>query len=477
MVSYGVDLTEDGERGSLSGTRSIGRKENMTAASSHASERFAQDPVMLLQSLIRFDTTNPPGNEAQCVEFIRGLLRDAGLEATVLAKSSLRPNLVARLKGRGSSPPLLLYGHVDVVTTANQAWQHPPFEARIVDGFLWGRGALDMKGGIAMMLAAVMRAGSEGLELPGDVVLAIVSDEEAGGDFGAKFLVEAHPHLFDGVRHALGEFGGFSFTIAGRRFYPIMVAEKQMCWLRGTVRGPGGHGAMPVRGAAMARLAEVIRRLERRRLPVHVTPTARLMFESIASALPATTAFVLRSLLNPRLTESLLRLLGSQGAAFDPLFHNTASLTVLKASDKINVIPSEISFEIDGRLLPGYHPDDMIAELGAVLGSQVELHLIRHDPCPAKPDMSLFQDLGAILREADPEGTPVPLLLTAVTDARFFSRLGIQTYGFLPMKLPTGFDFARTIHGTDERIPVDALEFGTAAILKAMQGYLPPSGG
>jgi acetylornithine deacetylase/succinyl-diaminopimelate desuccinylase-like protein len=227
----------------------------------------------------------------------------------------------------------------------------------------------------------------------------------------------------------------------------------------------------------MARLADVIRRLERRRLPVHVTPIARLMFESIASALPMPTAFALRSLLNPRLTDTLLRILGPQGAAFDPLFHNTASLTVLRGSDKINVIPSEVSFEIDGRLLPGYHPDDMIAELVAVLGSQVELHVIRHDPCPSEPDMRLFQALGDILRQADPEGTAVPLLLTAVTDARFFSRLGIQTYGFLPMMLPTGFDFARTIHAADERIPAGALEFGTAAILKAMQGYRPSPGG
>jgi len=438
---------------------------------SQAGRTFCENPAQLLQSLIRFDTTNPPGNEADCVGFINNLLRGSGVQTTVLAKTPDRPNLVARLKGRGGSPPLLVYGHVDVVTTANQAWQHPPFDGRVVDGFVWGRGALDMKSGIAMMVAALLRARAEGLEPPGDVVLAIVSDEEAGGDFGAKFLVENHADLFNGVRHALGEFGGFTFYIGNQRFYPIMVAEKQICWMRGTVHGPGGHGSMPVRGAAMARLARVIQQLERHRLPVHVTPVARLMFESIGPALPKLTGLGLRSLLNPQLTNTVLRLLGPQGLAFDPLFHNTVSVTVVRASDKVNVIPSEIGFELDGRLLPGFQPDDMITELRQILGAQVDLEVVRHDPCPAKLDMGLFATLGGILREADPDGTAVPLLLTAVTDARFFSRLGIQTYGFLPMQLPRGFDFTRTIHGADERIPVDALEFGTAAILKAMQRY------
>jgi acetylornithine deacetylase/succinyl-diaminopimelate desuccinylase-like protein len=180
---------------------------------------------------------------------------------------------------------------------------------------------------------------------------------------------------------------------------------------------------------------------------------------------------VLRSLLNPRLTDAVLRLLGSQGRTFDPLFHNTASLTMVRGSDKINVIPSEIHFQIDGRLLPGLRPADLIAELRQVLGGEVELEVERHDPGPAKPDMAFFDTLGGILREADPDGVPIPLLLTAVTDARFFSRLGIQTYGYLPMQLPKGFDFTRTIHGADERIPAATLEFGAAAILEAMRRY------
>jgi acetylornithine deacetylase/succinyl-diaminopimelate desuccinylase-like protein len=436
--------------------------------------RTLQDnPAQLLQRLIGFDTTNPPGNEAECVGFIRDLLADSGIETTLLSKAPGRPNLVARLKGRGMSPPLLLYGHVDVVTTANQAWQVPPFEGREVDGFIWGRGALDMKGGIAMMVAAFLRARAALQDLPGDVILAIVSDEEGLGDYGARFLVEAHADQFDGVRHAFGEFGGFTFYIAKKRFYPIMVAEKQVCWMKGTVHGLGGHGSMPVRGGAMAKLARAIGQLDRRRLPVRVTPGARLMFQSISSALPRPIGLVLRSLLHPALTNGVLGLLGSRGRTFDPLFHNTVSLTVVKASDKINVIPSEVTFELDGRLLPGFGPEDMIAELRQVIGPEVTLEVMRYDPCPAEPDMSLFATLGDVLREADPDGVPVPLLLTAVTDARYFSRLGIQTYGFLPMQLPEDFDFTRTIHGVDERIPVRALEFGASLIFKAMKRYRP----
>src|SRR5215204_4312029 len=201
-------------------------------------------PVEILQRLIRFNTTNPPGHEAECIAYIRGLLTEAGIESTIIEKTAGRPNLIARIQGAGKAPPLLLYGHVDVVTTQNQQWEHPPFEGQLIDGFVWGRGALDMKGGVAMMLAAFLRANAEGLQPPGDILLAIVSDEEVGGDDGAKFLVEHHAELFKDIRYAIGEFGGFSLNVGKQRFYPIMVAEKQVCWMKATVRGRGGHGSI-----------------------------------------------------------------------------------------------------------------------------------------------------------------------------------------------------------------------------------------
>ncbi len=428
-------------------------------------------PVELLQKLVRFDTTNPPGSEAECIDFINQILTRAGIDTKILAKSPDRPNLVARLPGRGEAPSLLLYGHADVVTTENQQWKHPPFEGRLAEDCIWGRGTLDMKGGIAMMVSAMLRARAGDVMPPGDVVLAVVSDEEAGGDFGARFLVAEHPEEFSEIRYALGEFGGFTFHVGGHRFYPIMVAEKQLCALKVTVRGPGGHGSIPVQGGAMGNLARLLHRLEGQRLPVHVTPAARLMFDGLASALGGLRGLIMAQLSNPRLSDVMLRLLGDRGRLFSPLLRHTVCPTMLRASEQINVIPSEVAVGLDGRLLPGFGPDDLIGELRFVVGNGAEIEVLRHDPGPAEPDMGLFDTLAGVLTETDPVGIPVPFLLAAVTDARFFSRLGIQTYGFLPMQLPMDFSFTETIHAANERIPVETLEFGAAAICRVLKRF------
>jgi acetylornithine deacetylase/succinyl-diaminopimelate desuccinylase-like protein len=430
-----------------------------------------QRPAELLQELIRFDTTNPPGNEGACIAHVDRLLREAGLETTILARNKARPNLVARLAGRGLVPPLLMYGHVDVVPTEGQAWTYPPFEGRLVDGWVWGRGALDMKGALATMLAALLRARAEGLVPPGDVLLALVSDEERLGHYGAGYLVEEHAALFQGIRYAIGELGGFTVHMAGRRIYPIMVAEKQTCSLRAIVRGPAGHGAFPIRGGAMARLARLLQKLDRRRLPVHVTPETRQMIEGFASALPFPQNVVLRLLLRPALTDHVLDALGAMGKTLDPLLHNTVSATGLRGSDSLNVIPAEVSVALDGRLLPGFGPEVMLAELGRLLGDEVQLELSCYEPGPAKADMGLYDTLAAILREADPQGTPSPLVIPGVTDARWFARLGIQTYGFTPLKLPAGLDFWTLIHAADERVPAAALDFGADAHYRLLQRF------
>ena len=432
-------------------------------------------PVELLQHLIRFDTTNPPGNETECVAYIQGLLAEAGLETVLLGRTPERQNLIARLKGRGEAPPLLLYGHADVVTTAGQRWTYPPFEGRIVDGYVWGRGALDMKGGLAMMVAAVLRARTEGLEPAGDVVLAVVCDEEADGDYGARYLVERHAEQFEGIRYALGEAGGFSIHAGRRRFYPIQVAEKQSCWLRVTVRGPAGHGSLPMRGGAMSQLARFLWRLEARRLPVHVTPAARQMVEAVAAELPFPAGAVLHRALKPALIGGVLRLWGKQGRLIEPLLRNTVNATMVRGGEKVNVIPAEIAVDLDGRVLPGYGPDDLIAEVRRVAGPEVEIALVSYDPGPAEPDMGLFDLLAGVLRRADPDGIPMPLMMTGTTDARFLSRLGIQTYGFTPMQLPADFDFSQVIHAADERVPVGAVEFGARVIYEVLRRYTDPT--
>jgi acetylornithine deacetylase/succinyl-diaminopimelate desuccinylase-like protein len=425
-------------------------------------------PVELLQRLLRFDTSNPPGDERECIDWIRGLLEGLGCEVRIVAREPARPNLIARLAGRGQSAPMLLQGHVDVVGARGQ-WRHEPFGGELHDGYVWGRGALDMKGGVAMMLAAFMRAKAGATPPPGDVILCLMSDEEAGSELGAEFLVREHPELFAGVRYAIGEFGGFTMEVAGRRFYPIMVAEKQVCWSRATLRGPAGHGSMPIRDGAMGRLGRLLARLDRRRLPVHVTTATRSMIETIAADLPPTLALPLRGLLVPQLTDRLLDVMGEHGRAFDPLLRNTISATIVEGGEKVNVIPDAISLTLDGRLLPGFAPEHLFAELRALTGVEMELEVLRHDPVAAEPDLGLFDTLAGVLAELDPRAKAIPMLLPGITDGRFFSRLGIQTYGFLPMQLPADLPFMKLIHAENERLPADAVEFGAAAIGRVLE--------
>jgi len=224
-----------------------------------------------------------------------------------------------------------------------------------------------------------------------------------------------------------------------------------------------------MRGGASAKLGKFLQQLDERRLPVHITSVPQQMIENLASKLSSTVGPLLRQLLDPAQTDSVLDAMGLQGQIFDPMLHNTVNVTIIRGGEKNNVIPSEIVVTLDGRLLPGFDPDDLLAELRQFAGDTVSLSVKGYDPGPAVPDMSFFDTLATILREADPEGTPLPMLMPAVTDGRFFSRLGIQTYGFLPMILPEGFNFSETIHAADERIPVAAMDFGANAIFEALR--------
>ncbi|MFN2234828.1 MAG: M20/M25/M40 family metallo-hydrolase [Anaerolineales bacterium] len=428
-------------------------------------------PIEILQALIRFDTTNPPGNEYLAINWARDFLANSGIECTLLAKDPNRPNLIARLKGSGSAPPLLLQGHVDVVTTAGQDWKVPPFSAEIQDNFIWGRGTLDMKGAVAMMLSAFVKAHHESANLPGDVILCLLADEEASGNFGAKYLVEEHAAIFKDVRYALGEAGGFSLEIMGKTFFPIMVAEKQICWTKITLHGAAGHGSMIHRGGTMAQLGKILQTLDKKRLPAHITKPVTEMIMGIAGGLSFPANVLLKQLINPIFTDRILNSMGGSGKLFEPLFHNTVNATIVHASDKINVIPAEVILELDGRLLPGLNPENMKQELWNLLGRKIDIEIVHHDAGPSEPDMGLFPVLSDVLRKRDPDGHPIPFVMMAVTDARFFSKLGIQTYGFTPMQLPSDFKFTELAHAANERIPIDAVDFGTQAIYEVLHRF------
>ena len=432
-------------------------------------------PTDLLRELIRFDTTNPPGNEAECIGFLNQLLQEGGLSTTLLAKDPNRPNLVTRLPGRGEAPALVLQGHVDVVTTANQTWKRDPFAAELIDGTVWGRGSLDMKSGVTMMTCAVLRAAAAGRKPAGDVILTIMSDEEAGSDYGARFLTERHPEQFEGAQYAIGEGGGSAQYMGDRRFYPLMVAEKQVCWLRTRISGPGGHGSTPLRDGAMARLGSILTTLNRSRLPVHVTPVMQQMLPALAEHAPDHLAVAALALLDKDRTDAQLDQMLADGLpqarSFDALLHNTVNATVVGGGIKTNVIPSEILLELDGRVLPGFTSDDLISELHVLLGDDLPFEIIRHDPGEAGVNMALFPLLKTVVEELDPDGVVIPSMVGGFTDGRMFSRLGIQNYGFLPMKLPPGTNFSATVHAADERVPVEALEFGLQAMSTIIERY------
>ena len=431
-----------------------------------------QRPDELLQNLIRFDTTNPPGNEAACVEYIAGLCHSLSISTQTYAKDPERPNLVARIKGEGRAAPLLLYGHVDVVSTANQDWQHPPFSGDIAEGMIWGRGALDMKGGVAMMTAAFLRAKAEGLALPGDVILCIVSDEEAGGEYGAAFLVEEHPELFAGVKYAIGEFGGFPIYIGGEKFFAVQVSEKTSCRMKVTFRGPAGHGSMPRRSQdnATYKLAKALEALNTYRMPVHITPAAENMINAIADGLGGEAETMLRKLLDPAHTDAVLDELGEMGRQFDAILHNTASPNIVRGGDKINVVPGQVEIEIDMRIVPGFDPEEALDEVRALVGERGEVELVQHRAVKGYLNMGLFDTMADILLEGQ-EARAVPLLISGGTDGRFLRELDIQTYGFLPMDLPADFNFMNTVHAANERIPPEAMHFGTDKIYQVLARF------
>ena len=430
--------------------------------------------VELLQRLIRFDTLNPPGDERECALWLKGLLDEHGVENRLLHPPGLpnRLNVVARVPGRGDAPPLLLQGHTDVVSVHGQRWSMDPFGGEIADGCVWGRGAVDMKGGLTMMLHTVLRAKYSENPPPGDIILAAVADEELGGRQGAAFLVHEHPELFAGVRHAFGELGGFTVHIRGHRFYPIMVAEKHICRIRVTFVGQGGHGSQIHKDTAMSRAARALRRMERRHPPFRLVEATRAMLEAMSEVLPRREAFALRRAMNPRSTGVALGFMGEKASKMlEPLCRDTISPTIIEGGVQENAVPSEVQILLDCRLLPGSTQSDIVRQVMSLVGENAEIKVERYEDGPPTVDMSLIPYLGGLLERADPGSKAIPYMVAGGTDAKWFHELGIDTYGFTPMRLPANMDFMGLFHGEDERIPVDALNFGTALMHKAVAGY------
>ncbi|HXM57050.1 MAG TPA: M20/M25/M40 family metallo-hydrolase [Candidatus Dormibacteraeota bacterium] len=390
------------------------------------------------------------------------LLRDADVETCVLAADPERPNLVARVPGRGDAPPVLLYAHVDVVPATGQRWSRPPFGGELADGCVWGRGAVDMKGGLAAMLAAVLRLREEGDAPAGDVVLAVVADEEAGGRVGARFLVERHRERFAGIRHAIGEDGGAALGMGDTvRFQPIVVAEKRACWLRATLRGPAGHASRAAEpGGAVAKVGRLLQALGPGLIGPHLTPPVDRMLAELQRVLPEPLAASARALrADPGDAPALAALPARDARYLRSVLNHTLNATVLRAGSKTNVVPAEATVELDGRILPGdFDTEGFLAEVTALIGEEAELEiLVEGERMPASPMGPFYERLVEVVGELDPEGVAVPMVTTASTDARLLAGLGIGCYGWLPLRTAPGAPYRDLLHAADERVPVDAL--------------------
>lgn len=421
--------------------------------------KATDEVVRICQDLIRIDTTNTgdlatTAGERAAAEYVATTLDEVGVEATIRESAPGRTSLVARIPGADQSrPALLVHCHLDVVPADASEWTVHPFSGEVRDGFVWGRGAVDMKDFDAMVLAVVRQWRRENRTPPRDIVLAFLADEEAGSRYGAHHLVDTEPELFEGCTEAVGEVGGFSFTVAAdRRLYLIETAEKGLDWLRLHARGRPGHGSMVHDDNAVTALSEAVARLGRHRFPITLTPTVRTLLEEVAVALGIE--------LDPDDPEPTIAKLGNLAAIIGATIRNTANPTRLAAGYKENVIPSRASATIDCRTLPGQH-ELFLEQLREVVGPDLEIeHVVRQPPLETTFDGPLVDAMVAALRAEDSGAYPVPYMLSGGTDAKAFAKLGIRHFGFTPLRLPADLNFSALFHGIDERVPVDGLEFG-----------------
>ena len=425
---------------------------------------LAQDEVVGLASeLIRIDSTNTGDpstvvGERAAAEWVAEKLSEVGYETTYVESGAKgRGNVIARLAGADRSRgALLVHGHLDVVPADPSEWSVHPFSGAVQDGYVWGRGAVDMKDMVAMSLAVARRFKRDGIVPPRDIVFAFLADEEAGGFFGAKWLVENRPELFEGVTEAISEVGGFSITLKDdARAYLVETAEKGIRWLTLRVRGTAGHGSMIHRDNAVAKLAEAVTKLGNHRFPLVVRPSVREFLDGVTEI--TGWDFPEEDL------EGAVGKLGALSRMIGATLRDTANPTMLSAGYKANVIPSVAQATVDCRILPG-REEAFDRELAELLGPDVEREWVGLPPVETTFDGALVDAMAASITAEDPGARVLPYMLSGGTDAKSFQQLGIRNFGFAPLKLPADLDFSALFHGVDERVPVDALKFGVRVL-------------
>ena len=434
-----------------------------------------------LRGLIRIPSVNPPdggpdvaagrdprGGETAAARYCAEVLAGAGITSEIVELVDGRGSCIARLPADGGAtePPLILLSHLDVVPVDEESWSRDPFGGELVDGEVWGRGAVDMKDMIAMELGVMLALKRSGASLKRDVIFAAVADEEAGGEFGARGLVEQRPELFHDAQGrpaaaALNEVGGYSMTLGGRRYYTIQVAEKGIAWTRIRTTGTPGHGSMPHADNAAIKLAAAVTAVvaDQATRPARLIPVVAGFFAALGlervAALAETDPAAAATALADAVEDPVMR------RSLDAMLRDTVSPNVLRSGKKVNVVSGSGEAEVDVRTLPGTDQDALLAHLQDVLGPDALVEKVVGLPAIEWPDdASIVTLMHEALRSADPEGSPVPMMITPGTDAKALAELGIPCYGFAPLRLDAGFPFLSLFHGHDERVPVSALAFG-----------------
>jgi acetylornithine deacetylase/succinyl-diaminopimelate desuccinylase-like protein len=432
-----------------------------------------------LRALIRIPSVNPPGDpasaggrdstggETAAATYCADVLSAAGIEAEVLEAEPGRGSCFARLRADvpDPEPPIVLLSHIDVVPVDAESWSRDPFGGELVGGEVWGRGACDMKEMVAMELSVMLALHASGAALRRDVIFAAVADEEAGGTAGALHWVHARPDLFTDASGrpavaALNEVGGYSMTVAGRRIYTIQVAEKGIIWTRLRATGTPSHGSMPSPDNAAIKLAEAVTRLAAAPRPARLVPVVRRFFDGLGLSEVADLAERgeddgARARLREAVPDPVLQ------RSLDAMLRDTVTPNVIHVGKKVNVVPGSGEAEVDVRTLPGTDPEAFLAELQRVAGDAVTVESVHTmPPVEGAPDSEIVGVMEAVLREADPEGEPLPMMITLGTDGKAMGLLGIPTYGFMPLRLEPDQPYLSLYHANDERIPVSAIEFG-----------------
>jgi acetylornithine deacetylase/succinyl-diaminopimelate desuccinylase-like protein len=437
-------------------------------------QEVGEETIARVRDLLRLDTRNPPGNEIRAAEYLRDLFEAEGISGEIVGPNRDRGTFIARLKGDGSAPPLLLMSHTDVVAVEPEKWTHDPFSGDIAGGFIYGRGALDMKQMVTMEAITMLLLKRSGVRLKRDVIYMAAADEECGGHFGAGWVVKHRPELIQ-AEYALNEGGGSGQVINGRCYYPVQTAEKGTVRFRIRTHGRPGHGSVPHNENAILKLATILAKFTPNLLPVHFTATLRGYIAGIAATQPADVAQALHAVLIDEATADAaidrLPVEETLKPRIHAMLRNTVTPTVLKAGSQINVIPSEAEALVDGRHLPGWTPEMFLEELRPVVGNEADIEFIDPStPLEAELQSPLFDTIKAVLKEHDPEATAIPFLLTGGTDAKAVTRLGTKVYGFVP-GLYAGEGEGRRVHCHDERVSLRSLQWGVRVLYEVVERF------